>query len=135
MKKITFPLKSPMKRPEVGDLQDALVKLGYDVSCAERKERRFGTSTRDAVRKFHKKHGLRVTGEVNEIAANKINELISAEPASEPKTYRVSVRVVRADGTPVKDPEVKFFQQGITKVAPLGRPSSAKTDAKGNFTL
>ncbi|MDH5675760.1 MAG: neuraminidase-like domain-containing protein [Myxococcales bacterium] len=135
MSEVSFPLRMRMRGDAVADLHAALLKVGLDIKRAERDARRFGASTRDTVREFQKTHGLRSSGEVNEATANKLNELVLDAPGDEPKTYRVSGRVLRADGAPVKDAQVKFFRQGITKNAPLGRQSAAKTDAKGAFTF
>jgi hypothetical protein len=44
MDKITFPLKLQMKRPEVGNLYEALVLTGYQIETSEKANQRFGAS-------------------------------------------------------------------------------------------
>ncbi|MBB3189318.1 neuraminidase-like domain-containing protein [Halomonas cerina] len=135
MNEVTFPLRIRMRRDTVADLHAVLIKLGHNIKQTERVAQHFGASTRDAVREFQKTHGLQTLGEVDEATAKKLNELIGATPTDEPKIYRVSGRVLRADGAPVKDAQLKFFHQGIIKTMPLDRQSSAKTDANGNFAF
>ncbi len=58
MNKINFPRKLQMKRAEVGNLHRALTLIGFEVAAAEKDSQRFGTSTREAVRKLQAEHQL-----------------------------------------------------------------------------
>ncbi len=58
MQPVIFPLKLQMKRAEVGDLHQTLSALGFTIAQAEKKNQRFGASTREAVRKFQLVHKL-----------------------------------------------------------------------------
>jgi len=51
MNKIIPPLKLQMNRAAMGDLHQALMLVGLDVTGAEKDSQRFGTPTREAVRR------------------------------------------------------------------------------------
>jgi hypothetical protein len=78
MNRVTFPLGPRTERPEVADLHEALLFLGFAVSAAERTNRRFGGSTRAAVARVQTEHDLPVTGEVDAATAAAINALVEA---------------------------------------------------------
>ena len=77
MKKVVFPLRLRMKRPEVSDLHQALALAGFEVTDTEMASRRFGASTREAVRKLQAAHQLEHTGVVDEATANVLNRLLA----------------------------------------------------------
>jgi peptidoglycan hydrolase-like protein with peptidoglycan-binding domain len=74
VKPVIYPLKLQLKRVEVGDLQQALSFLGLTIAGEEKKNQRFGATTRAAVRQFQVGHKLPETGEVDEATALAINE-------------------------------------------------------------
>jgi peptidoglycan hydrolase-like protein with peptidoglycan-binding domain len=79
----------------VADLQTDLAWLGFDIDATEHKEQRFGKSTRDAVRSFQLKNGLRVTDKVDTRTAKLLNARIErAKPdtAAVRHSVRGSVR-------------------------------------------
>ena len=77
MKKVAFPLRLQMKRPEVADLHQALALAGFEVADTEVAGQRFGASTREAVRKLQAAHQLEDTGVVDDTTANLLNRLLS----------------------------------------------------------
>ena len=66
-------LTTGMVGENVAALQQALSALGLSVPDAETMRRFFGPSTREAVRKFQERHGLKVTGEVDASTASHLD--------------------------------------------------------------
>jgi len=158
MNKITFPLKLQMKRPEVGDLQRALVFLGLEVSTAETDNQRFGASTRVAVRQLQSDHKLAVTGVVDEATANLLNKLLAersafdgdgattVEPPTVPgknpnppnpeppfgNSYFVAGRVLRIDGPPVMGVEIHALHKNLRSEILLGKQ---RVDDLGRYSI
>ena len=77
MKLVTFPLKFQMKRVEVADLHQALSALGFTIAGTERKNQRYGASTRAAVQEFQATHKLQQSGAVNAATAKAINQALA----------------------------------------------------------
>lgn len=152
MKPVIFPLKLQMNRAEVGDLHQALSALGFTIAAAEKKNQRFGPSTRAAVRKFQLANKLSGTGAVDEATAKAINKELADNgaldlPPSSPPTqdpspdnmYLVAGRVLRADGPPILGAEVHALHKNLRsevslakqRVDDLGRYRISYTPPKG----
>jgi hypothetical protein len=131
MSTMTHPLKLRMSGDKIAELHAALAALDRRVAAAERKSRRFGASTRDAVRDLQERHGLRASGEVDEQTAKRIDALL----ADRRDENRVVGRVVRADGTLIAGAKLALFREGIAKPTPLGAGSATKTDSTGSYTF
>ena len=126
MKTITFPLRLQMKRPQVGDLQDALQLLlerrlllsNNDATRRElsetleneRTEQRFGKATRQLVGLFQEEQRLPPSGQVDEPTANALNALLERLGAfdrePEDKDLSFEVRAVNE-----ADEEIPLFDQ------------------------
>ena len=136
MAEIAAPIRVRMRGDVVAGLHAALARLGYEVEAGERDERRFGTSTGDAVRAFQEVHGLRVSGEVDEATARLLNARLrmggDGDGEAREAMYRVAGHVVRADGAPVAGAEIVLSRQGITRITALG---AGRTDAAGAFEI
>ncbi|AMN67511.1 neuraminidase-like domain-containing protein [Psychrobacter sp. P11G5] len=123
MNAITFPLKLQMKRPEVGDLQDALrlllersVLLANDETArhklsetlkSERTAQRYGKATRQLVSHFQEEQKIRPTGEVDELTANALNALlVKLDP-------EVRGRVTQPNGNPIPRARVQVIYKRL----------------------
>ncbi len=71
-------LSTNMIGDDVALLQVELQKLGFRLQANEIKKRRFGRATGAAVRAFQKRHGLPVTGKVDERTLTLINREVEA---------------------------------------------------------
>ena len=138
MNKVTFPLKLQMKRPEVADLQDALVHLGFSIRDSEKASQRFGASTRAAVRAFQAQQQLSVTGEVDGTTANRLNDLLVqrdsfAEPVAggpeSPQLNHVRGVLRQVDGIPIAGAAVRAFDKELRSEKLLGQATADKTGA------
>ena len=133
MKKVVFPLKLQMKRSQVADLHQALTLIGIEVAEIEKENRRFGTSTRTAVRKFQTDHQLPVTGVVDESTANALNTLLAERSAlDEEVTYLVKGLVLSADSKPAVGLGVQAFDRDVSREERLG---AAVTDQEGFYRI
>ena len=152
MQPVIFPLKLQMKRPEVGNLHQALSVLGFTIAGPEKKNQRFGASTRAAVRQFQVAHKLRNTGTVDQKTARAINEalaegdLLDEKPApggvplqnpadEEPQPgdfYVVTGRVLQADGPSVMGVEVQALHKNLRSEVLLGKQH---TNKRGSYLI
>jgi hypothetical protein len=133
MKKVVFPLKLQMKRSQVADLHQALTLIGIEVAEIEKENRRFGTSTRTAVRKFQTDHQLPVTGFVDESTANALNTLLAERNAlDEEVTYLVKGLVRSADSKPAVGFNMQAFDRDVSREERLG---AAVTDQEGSYRI
>lgn len=160
MKPIIFPLKLQMKRPEVGDLQQALILLGSQIAEAELANQRYGASTRAAVLAFQTAHQLPATGVVDEATASVLNNILAESgalddvpgtdptqptPESPPATpqdnlqFSVQGEVVRPDGTPLQDYRVRAFDRALCEWRQLREAGTndldARTDDRGRYRI
>ncbi|MCQ6557500.1 Tc toxin subunit A-related protein [Paenibacillus mendelii] len=90
--RIRYPVRLNMAKDTVGDLQKTLSFLKIDIDMREAEQKRFGTSTREAVKKFQEQQGLAITGEVDKRTAEKLNQVIVAgnpAPLSGEDAYRI----------------------------------------------
>jgi peptidoglycan hydrolase-like protein with peptidoglycan-binding domain len=150
MSRIAFPLTLRMRRPEVGDLHQALTRLGFGIDAAERNGQRYGASTRAAVVRFQNEQDLPVTGEVDEATAGLLNSLLDGEedpatpegptvpelpggPTPIPAGQRVVGTVRHTDGSPVGGLVVGAFHRRLGGELPLG-DQSVTTD-RGGYTI
>ncbi|MBS0150492.1 MAG: peptidoglycan-binding protein [Nitrospira sp.] len=156
MNPVIFPLKFQMKRAEVSDLHQALSILGFIIVQGEKKNQRFGASTRSAVQEFQTQHQLKVTGTVDKATARALNDVAAGQiptappssqapsatpnqnsttPDSDPPstTRRVTGTVLHIDGTPLKGLLVQAFHRRIGGEEALG--NEALTDKKGAYAI
>jgi len=152
MKPVVFPLKTQMKRTEVGDLHQALSSLGFSIAGPEIKNQRFGASTRAAVRKFQLAHKLPGTGTVDEATATAINQALVDGGALDqeiadvpdpdlpdfpggevPAGRRVSGTVLHADGSPIRGMLVRAFHRRVGSEVPLG--VEVATNDRGKYAI
>jgi hypothetical protein len=73
-----------MRRDSVRDLHAALVFLGHAIEPTEKESKRFGRSTRDAVRKLQEDFGQQPTGILDEATAVRLNVLLEERGALTP---------------------------------------------------
>jgi len=133
MKRIVSPLKLQMKRSQVADLQEALTLIGLQIADVEKDSRRFGTSTRDAVRKFQSDHSLPVTGIVDEATATVLNSLMAERGALDAEVTYVVKGIVRgSEGKFSPELMVQAFDRDVSRVQLLG---SAVTDKDGAYRI
>lgn len=78
------PLVRGTKGKDVRELQEALVRLGYDPKGIDG---HFGNGCDKAVREFQRKNGLSVDGSVGPATVNKINELLLGKPIQKKSKY------------------------------------------------
>lgn len=153
MKPVTFPLKLQMKRAEVGDLHQALSALGFTIAGPEKKNQRFGASTRAAVRKLQLAHKLSGTGAVDKATATAINNELAdngvldqdtpdipgsdvpdgPDPIPVPAGRRVSGTVLHADGSAISGMVVQAFHRRVGSEVPLG--VEVATNDRGHYTI
>jgi len=159
MKPITFPLKLQVKRPEVGDLQQALILLGSQIAEAEIANQRFGASTRAAVLAFQTAHQLAATGVVDEATASVMNNILAergalddvppgtdptppapdlppSNPPPEDLPFSVQGEVVKPDGTPLPNHVVRAYDRALCDWRLLGDPEVVvRTNALGRYHI
>ncbi len=131
MNKIVFPLKSQMKGTEVGDLHQALIALGFQIAAKEQKEQRFGTATRKSVLAFQEKHGLELSGAVDQKTAARINRELKGRERQPGRDLVVKGRVMAADG-PLAGVLVRAVDQDQRGENLLGE---ARTEEQGNYEI
>ncbi len=150
MNKIIFPLKAEMQGPNVGDLQSALqlfLDRGFIPVDNEDERRRLSAElqrehteqtykeiTLELVKRFQKKRGLEVSGEVDEPTASAINTLLRELGMLEQESAQrvVSGQVQREDGLPFGDGLVRAFHETGQSAIRLGEDT---TDAEGRYTI
>lgn len=133
MTSITFPLKLQMKGPTVGDLHVGLQALGYLISDAEKSDSRFGATTRQALLEFQSKHGLELSGEVDEMTAAKLNQaLTSPSTLDDPTNWLVHGRIKHSDGQPAAHVVVRVFDRDVAHETRLGETT---TNDEGRYAL
>lgn len=110
---------------EVTRLHENLKKNGFEISHEEVKRKFFGPSTRAAVQACQKKHGLSVTGCVDEQTAAKLMTGGKAEPTTPIKPKITESKVIPKvgptagiTGTPTPKPS----DSGTTRVPPKSTP-------------
>ncbi|MGB4069894.1 MAG: neuraminidase-like domain-containing protein [Nitrospira sp.] len=151
MQPVNFPLKLQMKRPEVGDLHQALSTLGFAIAAAEKKNQRFGVSTRAAAREFQAAHKLRQTGAVDQATAKAINQELTDRgvlteplpggdtpgpnpPTNPPEVEQPSAHgtVTHTDGTAINGVKVRAFHRQLAGELELGETAS---NDRGQYTI
>jgi hypothetical protein len=155
MNKIIFPLNQGDSRPEVADLQGALMELvGRGILLAaesdlnrarllvalrrERAEQSYGDTTNRLVRQFQQEKRLEATGAVDERTANALNALLRElgllpeEPRPEQPGFEVRGRVSLADGSPAVGLKVVAVDRDLRGEQALGE---AQTDRNGGYYI
>ena len=109
MKRKIIPLKLNATGTTVSNLHVALRLLGYEVSIGEISARKFGNSTRLAIRKFQKESGLSVGDDVDKATANALNDLMSnSEIVAELKTHGQTLGSISAGTAKLADIDSKL---------------------------
>ncbi len=133
MNKITFPLKLQMKGTKVGDLHAALQSLGYLFADAEKSAKRFGATTRQALLDFQSKHGLALSGEVDEPSAASLNQALASLGALDDVTkWLVHGHITYRSGQPATYVQVRVYDRDVASETLLGETT---TDGDGHYTL
>ncbi len=138
MKPVTHPLKLQMKRNEVGDLHTALSSLNLSIPEQEKNIKRFGASTRAAIRQFQVDHKLKQTGEVDKATARAINQelsdrgLLDVDFGPESGQRIVQGTVKHIDGTPLDGLNVRAFHRRLAGDIQLGQTTSIND---GNYLI
>jgi len=138
MKKVVFPLRLRMRRPEVGDLHQVLALTEFEVADTEVTSHLYGASTQEAVRKLQAAHQLEVTGVVDEATANLLNRLLAERGALEDDaregepTYEVKGMVRDADGKGIAGLTVSVYELLLRERRPLAQ---GKTFRNGFYEL
>ncbi|MBC8120909.1 MAG: peptidoglycan-binding protein, partial [Gemmatimonadaceae bacterium] len=129
-----------MKRPEVANLHEALVFLGFTIQDTERRRRRYGTSTHAAVKQFQTAHNLLTTGEVDEATSSVINTVLTERGAidsvsgvPDPTGRRIIGTVLHVDGSAISGMLVQAFHRRVGGEVPLG--VEAATNDRGKYTI
>ena len=150
MNKITFPLKSRMQGPEVGDLQAVLQLLldrgiilrddegarqGLSATLnREHTEQTYGEVTRRLVCIFQEERRLEVSGTVDEPTASALNRLLDelTGPGEEEPEYVVKGTVRFFDGFPAVGVKVSAFDRDLRREEALGH---SPTDKQGLYQI
>jgi receptor-binding and translocation channel-forming TcA subunit of Tc toxin/ABC toxin-like protein/neuraminidase-like protein/putative peptidoglycan binding protein len=117
-----------MTGDDVRLLQSELRQLGYSITDTEAQQG-FGQSTHAAVTDFQKKHGLPVTGIVDQGTAASINHEVDALSL----TFTVHGVVRHPDGKPVTDVIVAAFDKDLRSEEQLGE--LVTPDAEGRYEI
>jgi peptidoglycan hydrolase-like protein with peptidoglycan-binding domain len=141
MDQIAFPLKLQMSGRDVGNLQHAVVQLGYKIAEAEIKQQLFGETTRAAVAALQQAHGVSATGEVDKATADVINRALADQGAPAPPVppnpptpaaRQVTGTVLHADDSPIRAMVVQAFHRRLGGEVPLG---SQPTNVHGQYAI
>lgn len=152
MNKIIYPLKSQMKSPEVGDLQDALQQcidrgiilrddegVRLELSAALQREREtqtYGKATLKLVGIFQEARRLDVNGAVDKPTADSLNVLLNEwgllDRTDAPKSHVVSGQVLREDRLPLQGLRVRAFHESELGDIRLGEDT---TEVEGRYTI
>lgn len=127
MPQIVFSLKLQMKRAAVSDLHEVLISLGYQIAEAEKSDKRFGASTRHAVLDFQQKHGLKPSGEVDELTVALLSQ------GTDVPQFVVHGVIRNQDGAPRPGLTIKAFGRNVGADDTL--LGEATTDAQGNYSV
>lgn len=126
MNKIKAPIRLNMRRNVVAELHVALSAVGRELGSSELADRRFGRTTREAVRDLQLEFGLRATGVVDEATAERLNELLKEHGAFDRQSRSPDATGLRgrhgrpaAIVVPSKDPtrrEVRSLHEALVRV-------------------
>ncbi|HEX6685156.1 MAG TPA: neuraminidase-like domain-containing protein [Candidatus Limnocylindrales bacterium] len=126
---------SPLRRlgprasgDDVRMLHGALLRLGAAIDPGELSDRRFGTSTAEAVRAFQRDGSLHPSGVVDQATY----EALRARLAETAEVSFVSGRVRWAGGEPAAGLTVRAFDRDLRHEQPLGE---ATTDDAGGYRI
>ena len=100
MQPVTGILRYGQKSEEVRELQEQLIKLGYDLG-PDGADGNFGRNTREAVKKFQGDHGLTKDGEVGDITRAALKKALSEVESTStptPTTFKKGDEVKVKDG-------------------------------------
>src|SRR5262249_19089014 len=149
MTPITAPVIRNSPRDSIANLQDALLALLPSLPISDndraaldqriRTERAQGAyldATAKLVGMFQERNHLAVTGNVDEQTAAMLNGLLRQQgllggDGAEVRRCVVSGTVLREDGTPIAQVEVRAFHQARSSV----RLGVDTTDAQGRYTI
>lgn len=82
---IISPIQPLAQGQAVADLQRGLVLLQFELAESEAKARRFGHTTRAAVKAFQSQQGLPVTGDMDDTTAKRLNDVLTTRNFFPPK--------------------------------------------------
>lgn len=160
MNKITFPLNLRMKRPEVGDLQDALQLLldqnvilrndeptRHEISDALKKERikqTYGIATRKAIGIFQEENHFEVSGAVDENTADALNKFLQELPGpTNPPTplveksdvqQMIEGRILLDHGMPANQLKLRLYRRDFGGKSTLLNETTTLEDGQYAFT-
>ncbi|MEM9444384.1 MAG: neuraminidase-like domain-containing protein [Verrucomicrobiota bacterium] len=120
MKKIIPPIRYGDQDQVVGNLQEALIALGFPINHdRELSEKSYGSYTSRAVRLFQTRYQLSEpdAGQVDQITADKINELLNEKGLLEDeKLYSVSGYLYNSRGRPIPGVTVNAYDVDLKGV-------------------
>ena len=119
-------LEINMRGDDVALLQSELRQLGSQIADPPGM---FGSTTLLAVERFQTERGIAVTGIVDARTARLINQAVAA---TERETWRVSGRLLQADGTAVRGAVVRAFEKHLRREERLGE---ATPSAAGDYRI
>ena len=118
---------------DVALLHEELGLLGFTIDRTEVADKRFGTSTHEAVLAFQHRHRLEASGVVDETTARQINTKIDRlEPRPEPGALVVRGTLLNPNGSPVPSALVKAVDVSLRSETALGQ---APTEADGKYEI
>ena len=154
MNRITFPLKQGMQGAAVAGLQDALqaclesgVLVPGDEAARrelsealnrERIDQKYGSATLKLTSIFQQERTLPSTGEVNELTAKALNEmlqrfgLLDTPRINGNGSHVVTGEVRRLDGLPLRGVRMRALQEMDGTAIRMGEDT---TDAQGHYTI
>jgi hypothetical protein len=122
-----FPLRSNLKRPVIGDLNQTLSSRDDPPEDSEKPNQQFGALTRQMVLDLQKEHGLSPTGTVDEQSV----DLISTEEAL--YQFIVKGRIVDQTGGPRSGLTVRAFDRNVAVEDTL--LGQAATGEQGDYLI
>ena len=117
-----------LRGADVAQLQSELAQLNLETRIVD-PAGFFGSTTFLAVQDFQRRHGVPMTGVVDEGTARLINRAVDAMPRDR---WQVLGRVLRADGQAVPRARVRVFEKHLRREAPLG---DAESDTRGSYDV
>ncbi len=113
-------------------LHDELKTLGFSIPDKEIFYGVFGQGTEQAVKEFQEKHGLQMSGVVDQEMAIRINREVQGTGPDSAKSFVVKGLVVYADGKALADGLVRAFDKDLRSEELLGETT---TDEEGRYAI
>ena len=121
-----------MHGEDVTLLHDELKTLGFSIPDKEIADGVFGQGTEQAVKEFQQKHGLQMSGIVDQETAAQINREGQGTGLDSAKSFVVKGLVVYANGKPLTDGLVRAFDKDLRSEEFLWETT---TDDEGRYAI